>query len=156
MMRALKPRELMRTIICVIFSLILVASIPPQHICADEITLKDGSTVNYQSVFNMDGEGITLLIEDGITHIKWEKLTEKDANILSQGKHKNLIHQYRQHLEEQKKHRIKLHEEKLNQEQAPETQLQKQDAPLKKEETFPSEEAPQEEEDWKPSRYRYM
>jgi len=62
------------------FSILLFSS----HICsqADEISLKDGSTVHYESIFNSNESGITLDMGNGLQFIDWEKISPEEGNRL--------------------------------------------------------------------------
>jgi len=57
------------------------------HTAADEITLVDGSVIEYQSIFSMDEYGITFTIENGISTFTWSELKNEDRIRLSNGQY---------------------------------------------------------------------
>ncbi|MDP3979803.1 MAG: hypothetical protein Q8Q33_00155 [Chlamydiota bacterium] len=140
---------------CIVFSFFLLL-IQPISAMAEELTLKDGSSMAYQSVFSMDEEGVSLQVENGITHIPWQNLLEKDANILSQGKYKKWILERQKRLEAQQKAKESRKLQKQTTIEPTEDTLENTPEEIKSKSKENTQKQEEDEEEWQPSSYRYM
>lgn len=58
---------------------------------ADEISLKDGSTVHYESVFSANESGITLDMGNGLRFIDWTQIPSEEANRLDSANYQKSV-----------------------------------------------------------------